>query len=346
MNDSRNGTLLEVEDLRTYFYLEEGVLKAVDGVNLSVRKGTTFGIVGESGCGKSITALSILRILLRNSKHEGGSIKLHVPAERSPSGEASVLELDKMHSQSEEIRRVRGNLMSMIFQEPMSALSPVHTVGDQLMEIARLHLGQSEEEARETSINLLKRVGISAPVQRMQEYPHQLSGGMAQRVMTAMALIGNPLLLIADEPTTALDVTVQAQILELMQNLQTQYGMSIIFITHDLGVIAQMADEVAVMYLGHIVEYADVDSLFYRPAHPYTRALMAAVPRPELGKSVRLAAIPGRVPQPINMPEACPFVDRCPYHIPGTCDKRMPPEYQVEEGHWTRCFLYDPEVKR
>src|SRR5690606_6266842 len=261
-----NTLLLDVDNLKTYLPLEEGLLKAVDGVSFQIHKGKTLGLVGESGCGKSMTLLSIMRIAPQFAQTTG-RITLH-----KRSGEA--VDLVQLDPHGPEIRSIRGGEMAMIFQEPMTSFSPLHTIGNQIIEAIRLHRTRDKKEAREIAIDMLGRVGISNPQQRINEYPYQLSGGMRQRAMIAMALSCEPSLLIADEPTTALDVTVQAQVLKLMRDLQAEFGMSILYITHDLGVIARMVDEVAVMYLGRIVEYTDVDSLFHDPKHPYTQALL------------------------------------------------------------------------
>lgn len=317
--------LVEVKKLKTYFYTEEGVVKAVDGVDYEIYPGETLGIVGESGCGKSVTSLSIMRLVESPpGKIEGGEINFH--------GQ----DLTKLSEK--EMRKIRGNDISMIFQEPMTSLNPVYTVGDQIMEAIMLHKGVDRKEAKRQAIDMLQKVGIPLPEQRVDEYPHQLSGGMRQRVMIAMALSCDPQLLIADEPTTALDVTIQAQILELMNSLKESYGMSIMMITHDLGVIAEVSDRVAVMYAGKVVEYTDVNTLFEDPKHPYTWGLMNSIPK--LDKDVdRLEAIPGSVPSPLNFPEGCKFNTRCPL-AEGKCYDQEPPLEDAAEGHKVRCWRY------
>ena len=316
--------LLEVKHLKTYFHTSDGVVKAVDDVSFSVEEGETLAIVGESGSGKTVTSLSILRLLAaRTGKIEGGEILLQGK---------NLLELTEKEMQS-----VRGNQISMIFQEPMTSLNPVFTVGFQLMETLRVHQKMSKPEAFRHSVEMLKLVGIPAPEQRMKEYPHQLSGGMRQRVMIAMALSTRPQLLIADEPTTALDVTIQAQILELMRELKKKMGTSIMLITHDLGVVAGMADHVAVMYTGRIVEYADVKKLFGEPLHPYTKGLIASVP--SITEDVdKLNAIRGMVPNLLHMPPGCSFCDRCDCAMP-VCREKAPEIVSVE-GRQVRCHLY------
>jgi oligopeptide/dipeptide ABC transporter ATP-binding protein len=319
---SDGGELLAIEGLRTHFFTQDGVVKAVDGVSFAIRHGETMGVVGESGCGKSITALSVMRLIERPGRIVEGSIRL---ANR-----------DLLAMSDEEMRDVRGNSISMIFQEPMTSLNPVYTCGDQISEAISLHEGISKREANERAVEMLGQVGIPDAKRRAKEYPHQLSGGMRQRVMIAMALSTNPELLIADEPTTALDVTIQAQILELMKSLRERNRMAIMLITHDLGVIAEMADDVVVMYAGKVVEAADVVTVFERPHHPYSKGLLASIPR--MGeKRHRLEVIQGVVPNPLNLPLGCLFKRRCPYAMP-VCDT-PPPLQQVESGHLSRCWL-------
>jgi peptide/nickel transport system ATP-binding protein len=328
-------TLLRVDDLKTYLPLEEGLLKAVDGVSLEIKRGQTLGLVGESGSGKSMMAQSLMRIAPGFSKSYGNIWF------RRRNGE--VVDLNALDTQGDAMRSIRGGEIGMIFQEPMTSFSPLHTIGTQIMEAILLHRTRNKKEAREIAIDMLNKVGISNPTQRIDEYPHQLSGGMRQRAMIAMALSCEPTLLIADEPTTALDVTVQAQVLRLMRDLQEEFGMSILYITHDLGVVARMVDEVAVMYLGQIVEYSDVDSLFYDPKHPYTRALLRAIPKMGKKSKKRLESIQGSVPVPINKPRACGFFPRCPVAIDGLCNTEVPPLMPVAARQKTACFLY-PEV--
>ncbi|HUP00544.1 MAG TPA: ABC transporter ATP-binding protein [Gemmatimonadota bacterium] len=321
--------LLQVEDLRTYFHTDEGTARAVDGVSFEVRPRETLGIVGESGCGKSVTALSILRLIPD-------------PPGRIESGRLLFQGHDLLKLSEREMRKIRGNEITMIFQEPMTSLNPVFTVGDQVGEVLRLHRGLSKDEARERSVEMLRRVRIPDPEQRVEEYPHQLSGGQRQRVMIAMALACDPALLIADEPTTALDVTVQAQILELLKQLQEEYGMSIMLITHDLGVIAETAHRVVVMYAGVVAEVGTVEQIFEGPNHPYTEGLKAAIPK--LGENVeRLHTIPGTVPSPYEEIVGCPFQNRCPY-VMEICGREFPPLYQIGPGHEARCYLYDRAV--
>lgn len=317
--------LIETKNLRTYFYTEEGVVKALDGVDFEIYPGETLGIVGESGCGKSVTALSIMRLI-------------ESPPGEIVSGEIVYDGKDLTTLSQKEMRKIRGNRISMIFQEPMTSLNPVYTVGDQIAEAILTHKDVNKKEAREQSIEMLQKFGIPLPEQRVDEYPHQLSGGMRQRVMIAMALSCNPNLLIADEPTTALDVTIQAQILDLMNDLKGRFDMSIMMITHDLGVIAEVSDRVAVMYAGKIVECTDVDTLFANPRHPYTWGLMSSIP--SLKKEVdRLEAIPGIVPNPLVSPEGCKFHPRCPL-ADDKCRSKEPQIEEVEDAHKVSCWHY------
>jgi peptide/nickel transport system ATP-binding protein len=324
--------LLEVKNLKTHFLLDEGTVRAVDGVDFTVRNGITIGIVGESGCGKSVTAMSILKIIDRPGQIVDGEIWLNRNGHR--------IDLAALPENSREMRDIRGDAIAMIFQEPMNSLSPVHTVGAQIIEAILLHRDMTKAEARNYAIELLGLVGIPRPEMRIDNYTFQLSGGMRQRAMIAMALSCNPLLLIADEPTTALDVTTQAQILELMKSLQDQFGMGIMLITHDLGVVAETCDEVVVMYLGEVVEQASVDSLFYDPKHPYTQALMRSIPRLGAGRTQVLNPIEGSVPDPFNRPTGCPFHSRCDQFMPGKCDVIHPDLITLEDGRTVRCLLY------
>ena len=326
-------TILEVDDLKTHFFLDEGVLKALDGVSFHIGKQETLGVIGESGCGKSVTARSILRIVPSPGQTVGGTAKLF-------SDGGASRDLLKLKPTGEEIRAIRGKEISMIFQEPMTSLSPVHTVGDQIEEAILIHKTQDKKEAHQFALDMLARVGIPNLKDLSKAYPFQLSGGMRQRVMIAIALSCNPKLLLADEPTTALDVTVQAQILELMKELQQELGMSIMFITHDLGVIAEVADRVAVMYLGRVVESAPVKELFRNPLHPYTVNLLKSIPRVGRGRGKKLQTIQGTVPIPINLPQCCPFMARCEQAMPGVCDKAVPALEQVAENHSVRCYLH------
>ncbi|MFL5617539.1 MAG: ABC transporter ATP-binding protein [Gemmatimonadaceae bacterium] len=323
--------LLEIEKLRTYFYTDNGVARAVDGVSFSVGVGETVGVVGESGCGKSVTALSILRLVRPPGRIEQGSVMRFEGRD--------LLGLDER-----EMQKVRGNRIAMVFQEPMTALNPVFTIGDQIGEVARIHAAASKRDAWAKAIEMLKVVGIPAPEQRAGEYPHQLSGGMRQRVVIAMALVMNPALVIADEPTTALDVTIQAQILELLADLTRRLGTSVLLITHDLGVVAENCTRVIVMYAGEVVEEATTVDLFARAHHPYTEGLLGAMPRVG-GEKDRLATIPGTVPPPTNWPEGCRFRDRCPYSWE-RCESEHPPLYQIGGGHTSRCHLAEEPERR
>ncbi|MEX0852780.1 MAG: ABC transporter ATP-binding protein [Bauldia sp.] len=330
--------LLSVRNLETHFPLDEGLVIAVDGASFDVQPGKTIGIVGESGCGKSVTARSILGILDRPGKVVGGEILFRRGAKENAGG--PVVDLAKLDPNGSEMRAVRGGEIALVFQEPMSSFSPVHTIGTQLMEAIRHHRDVSKAEARRIGIDLLYQVGVPNPEQRIDAYSFQLSGGLRQRAMIATALAAGPSLLIADEPTTALDVTTQAQILDLLRELQDRHGMAIMLITHDLGVIAEMADDVVVMYLGEVVESAPVDAIFHDPKHPYTRALLQSIPSITAPAGEKLATIAGSVPHPNNRPAGCPFHPRCPSFMPGLCDRRMPEATVVAGGHTVRCFLY------
>jgi peptide/nickel transport system ATP-binding protein len=317
--------LLEVKDLKTYFYTSEGVARAVDGVSFSVRPGATLGLVGESGCGKSVTSLSILRLIPE-------------PPGKIVGGQILFEGTDLLGLSNRDMRRIRGNKISMIFQEPMTSLNPVFTIGSQIMEAILLHQKVSRKEALNRTIDMLRLVGIAAPERRVREYPYQLSGGMRQRVMIAMALSCNPKLLIADEPTTALDVTIQAQILDLIVRLKEELGMAVILITHDLGVIAETAQRVCVMYAGKIVEAAPVKEIFANPRHPYTQGLLRALPRVDrAGEHLRLKEIPGMVPALTRLPGGCRF---CPRYERSAevCRQEEPAEVFVGPEHWVRCW--------
>jgi oligopeptide/dipeptide ABC transporter ATP-binding protein len=331
-------SLLSVRDLKTYFAQDEGLVKAVDGVSFDVAPGATLGIVGESGCGKSVTARSILRIVDRPGRIVDGEIRFRRASRNG--GAAAVVDLTKLEPNGEEMRAIRGAEIALIFQEPMSSFSPVHTVGSQIIEAILLHQPVSRREARDRAIEMLRRVGVSTPEQRVDQLSNQLSGGLRQRAMIAMALSCHPTLLIADEPTTALDVTTQTQILELMRQLQREDGMAIMLITHDLGVVAEMATDVAVMYLGRVVEQAPVDAIFHAPKHPYTRALLRSIPRMRARSRERLTPIAGAVPHPYDRPAGCPFHPRCPDAIPGRCNVDAPRLRPVGDGHAVSCFLY------
>lgn len=315
--------LLEVRDLKTTFYTLDGVVPAVDGVSFNIRRRETLGVVGESGCGKSVTALSIMGLIT-------------YPPGKIESGEILFEGEDLLLKPPEEVRKIRGDKMSMIFQEPMTSLNPVYTVGDQVAEVLEFHRGYSQEQAIERTVSLFEAVGIPEPDKRVNQYPHELSGGMRQRVMIAMALACDPKLLIADEPTTALDVTIQAQILEVMRGVRDRYDTAIMLITHDLGVIAEMAERVIVMYLGRIVEEGSVRDIFYNPLHPYTSALLKSIPR--LGEQKqKLYVIPGTVPNPMFMPKGCKFNERCVYAT-HNCFAEEPETVEITPGHKVRCF--------
>lgn len=321
-----SGPLLEVRDLQTHFFTDDGLVRAVDGVSYALAPGETLAVVGESGSGKSVTSLSILRLVPDPpGRIVGGSIRFKG---------RELLSLNDA-----EMRAVRGKEISMIFQEPMTSLNPVHTCGDQIAEVVRLHEGLDRAAARERAIEMLRLVGIPAPEVRVDEFPHQMSGGMRQRVMIAMALACRPALLIADEPTTALDVTIQAQILELLQRLRRELGMAVLLITHDLGVVAETADRVAVMYAGQVVEYSTVRAIFRTPRHPYTAGLLASLPK--LGEeSDRLRVIPGQVPDPARFPSGCRFHPRCPVAM-DRCRGEAPELRDMGNGHLVRCFRAD-----
>jgi len=324
--------LIEVKGLKTYFYTMGGVVRAVDGVDLAIEPEKTLGIVGESGCGKSVTALSILRLI-------------QAPPGRIVAGEilfrqnGSVVDLTRLNPSGSRMRSIRGNEIAMIFQEPMTSLNPVYTVGNQIMETIMLHQNLGKRAAREKAIEMLNAVGIPLPAQRINEYPHQLSGGMRQRAMIAMALSCNPALLIADEPTTALDVTIQAQVLELMNNLRAEFKAAILFITHNLGVIAGMADDVAVMYLGKIIEIGDVWEIFHHPKHPYTQGLMNSIPSLSTQTKKRLVPIKGVVPDLLDAPQGCGFGPRCP-KLMDICLNQVPVLQEVRPDHRAACFLF------
>jgi oligopeptide/dipeptide ABC transporter ATP-binding protein len=339
-----NIPLLEVKDLRTYFYMEEGVSHAVDGVDFTINRGSTVGIVGESGCGKSVTAYSILQLVGRPGKIVSGQALLHRVTGANGNSQIETVDVLKLDPNGREIRQLRGGEISMIFQEPMVSLSPLHTIGDQISENILLHRPVSKKEAMELSAEMLGRVGIPKPETRLSNYPFQLSGGMRQRAMIALALVCRPSLLIADEPTTALDVTTQAQILELIQDLQHQMGMAVMMITHNLGVVAEICEEVVVMYLGEVVEQAPVDPIFHDPLHPYTQALLRSIPRLGASKGNKLEPIEGTVPDPYNRPKGCPFHPRCAKKIPGKCDAVRPDLVVMPDGRRVRCLLYSKEA--
>jgi oligopeptide/dipeptide ABC transporter ATP-binding protein len=326
--------ILEIKNLKTYFYLERSTVRSVDGVDLTLPRKTTLGLVGESGCGKSVMAMTIMRLIPSPpGKIVDGQINLH----RKAGGE--VIDIAQLDSRGLEMRNIRGGEIAIVFQEPMMSLNPLYTIGDQIAEVVQVHQKVGRKEALDRALEMLTKVQISAPKQRLHEYPHQLSGGMRQRVMIALALSCNPSILIADEPTTALDVTVQAQILDLMNKLQEDFDTSIIMITHNLGVVSQMAAQVAVMYLGKIVEYADTRDLFHEPLHPYTVGLLNSVP--VLGrKDKALMPIKGMVPMPTDAIPGCAFAPRCP-HAMKICQERQPQLREVRPGHKAACWLYE-----
>ena len=332
--ETANNTVLEIKDLRTYFYMEKSTVRALDGVNLTLKTGNTLGLVGESGCGKSIMAMSVMRLIPSPpGKIVSGEIKFH----RSSNGE--VIDLAKLDLRGSEIRSIRGGEIAIVFQEPMTSLNPLFKLGDQIAEGVKLHRNVSHAEARERALEMLTKVQINDPKQRMDEYPHQMSGGMRQRAMIALALSCNPSILFADEPTTALDVTVQAQILDLMNQLKEDFNSTIVLITHNLGVVSQMATQVAVMYLGKIVEYADTRDLFHEPLHPYTTGLLNSVPvLGRKGKKI-LVPIPGMVPTPTEIIPGCPFEPRCDRAMK-ICTEQQPSLIEPQTGRLVSCWLY------
>jgi peptide/nickel transport system ATP-binding protein len=327
--NSNPAALLEVKGLKTYFFTEDGVVQAINGVDFSIKQGEIMGLVGESGSGKSVTSLSIMRLLATSGKIMEGRMLFEGH--------------DLVQEPEAEMVKLRGNELSMIFQQPTSCLNPVFRIGDQVAEVLTVHDNLSKQAAWKKAIEMLRKVGLPDPEKRATAFPHEISGGQAQRVMIAMALASQPKLLIADEPTTALDVTIQAQILDLMRNLRDETGTTILLITHDMGVIAEMCDNVAVMYAGQIVEYTDVETLFDQPLHPYTEGLLAAIP--VLGDPKEtLAVIPGSVPNLINLPAGCKFAPRCPYVKEEICTKETPDLREIEPGHQARCYMRFPET--
>ena len=341
--------LLSVQDLKTYFSSDEGLTKAVDGASFDVFQGKTLGVVGESGCGKSVTARSILRIVERPGRIVDGKILLRRGTRDGETGRHGdgangrdgEIDLTKLDPDGKEIRSIRGKEIGLVFQEPMTSFSPVHTVGSQIIEAILLHQKLSKREARQKAIEQLRLVGIPKPERRVDEFAFELSGGLRQRAMIAMALSCDPNLLIADEPTTALDVTTQSQILDLLRHLQEQRGMAIMLITHNLGVVAEMSDSVVVMYLGRVVEEGPVDDIFHAPAHPYTQALLRSIPSINSMARSKLPTIAGSIPHPYNRPPGCPFHPRCPSYIPGTCNQREPGMVTVNSRQQVSCFLYE-----
>ena len=357
---SNDDLLISVKDLHIKFDVRDGVVNAVDGASFDIRRGKTLGVIGESGCGKSMTAKAIMNMVPKPGVMDGEITLYRRSTQNGASGIEEEIRLDQLDPDGEKIRSIRGGDIAMIFQEPMSSLTPVYTAGFHIMEAVNLHrflpvetVGEtmtknlqskqaiSKEEAREVAIDMLRRVGLPRPESRVDTYPHQLSGGQRQRVMIAIALSTQPELLIADEPTTALDVSIEAQILDLMRELQSTVNMAILFITHNMGVIAEMAEEIVVMYMGKEVEKAETVTLFDKPLHPYTQSLLSSIP--QLGKHIdELATIKGMVPSPFDLPQGCVFHPRCPDFMPGKCDKIAPLYAEAEEGHAVRCLLYDP----
>jgi oligopeptide/dipeptide ABC transporter ATP-binding protein len=341
MADADNKLFLEVEDLKTYFFLHEGTVKAVDGVSFNVYKGRSLGVIGESGCGKSITAHSILRLIPQPpGKVVNGKCVLHLSEGSNGSTTEELVDTIKLDRNGTKMRSIRGREIGMIFQEPMTSFSPVHTIGSQIMENLIIHEPDMPKKvARERTIEMLQRVGIARAHQQIDSYPHQFSGGMRQRAMIAMALICGPSLLIGDEPTTALDVTIEAQILDLIKDLQSEFGMALMYISHDLAVVGEMSDEIIVMYLGRVMEHASTDEIFENPLHPYTLALWRSIPTIE-GKLERLVPISGVLPSPYAHVPGCPFFSRCEQRKPGLCDAGLPELKEVSPGHKVRCVLY------
>jgi oligopeptide/dipeptide ABC transporter ATP-binding protein len=360
---SDNSKLIEVKNLKVQFDVRDGIVKAVDGASFDVKRGQTLGVIGESGCGKSVTAKAIMQMVPKPGKIAGGEVLYHRHVEQNGSEivkeEVRISDLDP---DGTKIRQIRGGEIAMIFQEPMSSLTPVYSAGTHIREAVNLHrlmpvhkVGSqmadaiaayrkvTKEEAREIAVDMLHKVGMPQPEQRVDSYPHQLSGGQRQRVMIAVALSSEPAMLIADEPTTALDVSIEAQILDLMRELQDTVDMAILFITHNLGVVAEMADEICVMYMGSMVERTDVVSVFYTPKHPYTRALLKSIPHVGKKTRERLASIEGMVPDPFNLPQGCLFHPRCPDFMPGICDLSPPTLKKVDDHHWVSCYLYEKE---
>ena len=326
--------LLKVEGLQTHFSSKEGTLKVVDDSSFELKRGETLGIVGDSGCGKSITAQSILRLVPQGGKIVGGKILFNLP-------DRGFVDLVQLNPDGKEMRHIRGAEIAMIFQEPMTSFSPVHTIGSQIVEVIRLHQRLSRAAASSRAVELLRKVGMPKPAEMIDAYPFNLSGGMRQRAMIAMALSCRPSLLIADEPTTAVDVTIQAQVLNLVKDLQQELNMALIIITHDLAVIAELADMVLIMlYLGKDVEHASVDEIFHNPLHPYTKGLLHSIPKLTADPDEKIIPMTGSLPSPYDLPRGCMFHRRCPQFMEGLCDKKEPPFEEVEKGHKVACFLY------
>jgi oligopeptide/dipeptide ABC transporter ATP-binding protein len=346
----KEDAILRINNLHTYFYTDIGVSKALNGVTFDIPLGKVMGVVGESGCGKSVTALACMRLLARSAKIIKGDITLYRRSKKETTGNRTIVDeikLTDLDPMGQDIRKIRGEELAMIFQEPMTSLNPSYTVGNQIAEAIILHQKVDAAEAEVRSIKILDQVGMANPKAIFRRFPHELSGGMRQRAMIAMGLSCNPSVLFADEPTTALDVTTEAQILDLMRDLQAKLGMTIVFITHNLGVVAQMCDYVSVMYLGRIVEQASIEPIFYKPMHPYTKALLNSIPHAgSRGVHERLQPIRGVVPDPYSSIKGCAFHPRCNSFMPGKCDQAVPAMTTVEEGHNVRCFLYSDEVEQ
>ena len=357
---NENPMLVEVKNLKVQFDVRDGIIKAVDGATFEIKRGQTMGIIGESGCGKSVTARAILQMVPRPGKVVDGEVIYHRRVKSNGSELIDHVRITELDPDGREIRKIRGGEIGMIFQEPMSSLTPVYTAGThikeavslhrlmpirkvepQMVEAVRAHRQVTKQEAREIAIEMLHKVGLPKPEQRVDSYPHQLSGGQRQRVMIAIALSCQPAMLIADEPTTALDVSIEAQILDIMRDLQETADMAIMFITHNLGVVAEMAEEICVMYMGKVVERAPVVDAFYEPQHPYTRDLLKSIPHVGKKTRERLASIKGMVPDPFNLPSGCVFHPRCPAYMPGKCDRIVPGWTQVGTDHWASCLLYE-----
>jgi len=351
--------LVEIKNLNVEFEVRDGIVHALDGVTFTVNRGETLGVIGESGCGKSVTAKTVMQMVPKPGKITQGEVIYYRKDKYNPDKPVEAINITNLDPDGDEIRQIRGGEFAMIFQEPMSCLTPVYTAGTHIGEALNLHrlipqtVGAqmaraiqqyrhvTKQEAREISIEMLRKVGLPKPKQRVDSYPHQLSGGQRQRVMIAIALSCQPAMLIADEPTTALDVSIEAQILDLMRDLQESVDMAIMFITHNLGVVAEMAKEIVVMYMGKQVERASTIKVFYEAKHPYTRALLESIPKVGKRSSERLASIEGMVPDPFSLPSGCVFHPRCPSYMPGKCDKIAPTWREVEKDHWVRCLLYE-----
>ncbi|MFQ5855475.1 MAG: ABC transporter ATP-binding protein [Anaerolineae bacterium] len=347
MNTQAN-PILSVRNLKTYFYLDEGTVKAVDGVSFDVYPGQVVGIVGESGCGKSVTIKSVLRIVEKPGRIVDGEIHFRPQKNNGPGGiggSDGFIDLAKLDPHGRHMRSIRGGEIALIPQEPMAAFSPVHTIGNQVIEAILLHQDVSKQQAHQIAVERLREVGIPSPEQRMTAYSWELSGGLRQRAIIAMALSCNPTLLIADEPTTAIDVTTQAQVLNLLRSLQQQHDMAIIFITHNLGVIAQVADYVVVMYLGRVMETGPVDGIFHNPQHPYTKALLKSIPSVHSRSRTFLPTIEGSIPHPFNRPFGCSFHPRCSDFMPDVCNRRTPSLQPVDDRQSASCFLYHDAAK-